>query len=142
MVQAGLHLRKNVGCAMRTGTGHKTEDARCARPTLRFLRLNRSYGYAFLVQKPAPSILVSPESRCSGTGCDCTTRLTFSAQKVPRPYFCQHHSSLIPAADACVICSGSSCSYRDIPGWEQDLCFFQKGSTGLQPPRLRSFCSS
>ncbi len=46
-VQAGLHLRKTVGCAVRTRTGSPTDDSRCARRTLRLLRLNLSYGYAF-----------------------------------------------------------------------------------------------
>jgi len=46
-VQAGLRLPKVVGCAVRTRTGHRTEDARCAWRTLRLLRSNSSHGYAF-----------------------------------------------------------------------------------------------
>ena len=46
-VQAGLCLPRIVGCAVRTGTGHRTEDARCAWRTLRSLHSNRSYGFAF-----------------------------------------------------------------------------------------------
>ena len=47
MVQAGLRLPRIVACAVRTRTGHRTEDARCAWRTLRSLRSNHSYGYAF-----------------------------------------------------------------------------------------------
>ena len=34
-VQASLCLPKSVGCAVRTGTGHRTEDPQCAGRTLR-----------------------------------------------------------------------------------------------------------
>ena len=46
-VQASLRLPRIVGCAARTRTGHRTEDARCAWRTLRSLHSNRSYGYGF-----------------------------------------------------------------------------------------------
>ena len=46
-VPAGLYLCKLVGCAVRTGIDHQTEDARCAQRTLRFLGLNRSCCCAF-----------------------------------------------------------------------------------------------
>ena len=45
--QASLRLPRIVGCAVRTRTGHRTEDARCAWRTLRLLRSNSSQGYAF-----------------------------------------------------------------------------------------------
>ena len=45
-VSTDLRLPKIVGCAVRTATGHRTENSRCAWRTLQSLQSNRRDGNA------------------------------------------------------------------------------------------------
>ena len=65
-VYIGLDTQKVVGCAVRTGSDHPAEDARCARRILRVLRSNISQARLVSIPDSKPCLSITADRSRGG----------------------------------------------------------------------------